>query len=68
MKRLITILLFIARFYIGFKIALWIFLKSSNPQSHQLSEIEVFLVFALFDSWMISISTNFNNEIKDLEN
>mgnify|MGYP003341227027 CR=1 FL=1 len=67
MKTLITILLFIARLYIGFKIALWIYSKSMNPQSHQLSEIEVYLVFVIFDTWLTSFSNNLEIEIKRID-
>lgn len=63
-KTIIALFLLGARIYMGFKIALWIYSKSMNPQSHSISEIEVYLVFAVFDTWLNSVSNNIEIEIK----
>jgi hypothetical protein len=52
MKFLLGIIIIFLRFYIGIQILYWIILKIQSPQSHNLSEIELYLVVVLFDTWI----------------
>jgi len=52
MRFLLSIIIILLRFYIGIQIVYWIILKIQNPQAHTLSEIELYLVTILFDTWI----------------
>lgn len=67
MKLLISLLIIILRLYIGFKIIQWIFFEFSQPQIHSISEIEVYLVIILFDSW-INIQPQIEIEVDNRNN
>ena len=56
MKTVFTLIVLLAKLYLGFKILIWAIMEVSNPELHSLSEIEGYLVFAVFDIW-ISHST-----------
>jgi len=66
MKIVISILFFLARIYIGFKILHWVFLRLLTTQPHPISEIEVFLVYVIFDIWMHVSNTRMEEEMNDL--
>lgn len=55
MKLILGIIIILLRFYIGIQILKWIILEFQNPTLHSVSEIELYLVAILFDTW-ISIS------------
>jgi len=57
MKILFSIFLIIGRLWIGFTILSWVIKKMITPTLHNISEIEVYLVLMIFDTW-ISISQN----------
>jgi hypothetical protein len=57
MKILFSIFLIIGRLWIGFTILSWVIKKMMTPTLHNISEIEVYLVLMIFDTW-ISISQN----------
>ena len=57
MKILFSIFLIIGRLWIGFTILSWVIKKMIAPTLHNISEIEVYFVLMIFDTW-ISISQN----------
>jgi hypothetical protein len=56
MKTIFTLIVLLSKLYIGLRILIWAIAEVSNPELHNLSEIEGYLVFAVFDIW-ISHST-----------
>lgn len=52
MKSFLILLVLIGKIFLGAKILWWIWLKSSNPELHNLSEIEGYLVLLVFDIWI----------------
>lgn len=63
MKSIIAIFLIICRIYIGVKVLWWLFLEMKAPDLHSVSEIEAYLVFVLFDTWVSSSQTDIDIEI-----
>ena len=57
MKILLGIFLIIIRIVVGFKIMVWIAQEYNYPELHSISDVELYLVFLIFDTW-ISISNN----------
>jgi len=57
MKILFSIFLILGRIWIGFAVLSWVIKKIMTPALHNISEIEVYLVLMVFDTW-ISISQN----------
>jgi len=55
MRMLTSLLLIIGRLYTGVKVLHWLILKSIDSAPHPISEIEVILVWIIFDTW-VSIS------------
>jgi hypothetical protein len=55
MKIILSVFLILCRLFIGIKIIYWIIEKINYPQIHSISEIELFLVIVVFDTW-ISLS------------
>ena len=58
MKTIFTLLILLAKLYLGFKILLWGIMEINNPELHNLSEIEGYLVFAVFDIWISHSTTS----------
>jgi hypothetical protein len=56
MKSFFTLFVLLAKLYLGIRILIWAIMEVSNPELHNISEIEGYLVFAVFDIW-ISHST-----------
>jgi hypothetical protein len=54
MRIIIAIFLIICRFWVGFKVLSWIVGKAQSPELHQFSEIELYIVIMIFDSWISS--------------
>ena len=54
MKHLATLLVVIGKIYLGIRILWWTILKMQHPELHNLSEIDVFLVLLVFDTWISS--------------
>ncbi len=55
MKLLLALFLIIIRIFVGFKILVWLIQENRIPELHSISEIEFYLVFLIFDTW-VSIS------------
>jgi len=51
-KSIFTLLVLLAKLYLGFRILIWGIMEISNPELHNLSEIEGYLVFMVFDIWI----------------
>jgi hypothetical protein len=51
MKIILSIFLILCRLFVGIKIIYWIIEKINYPQIHSISEIELFLVIVVFDTW-----------------
>jgi hypothetical protein len=68
MKIVFSFFLIFLRIWIGYRILAWIVVKSFHPEMHSISEIEVHLVIAIFDTWLgksqdnIDISLGKNDE------
>ena len=58
MRILISIFLIIVRFIVGVKIMFWLNHEFSYPNQHDISEIEFYLVFLIFDIWISMSSSN----------
>jgi hypothetical protein len=52
MRIIIAIFLILCRFWVGFKILSWIVSEYNLPELHSISEIELYLVVVLFDTWV----------------
>jgi hypothetical protein len=57
-KSIFTLLVLLAKLYLGFRILIWGIMEISNPELHNLSEIEGYLVFAVFDIWISHSTTS----------
>jgi hypothetical protein len=57
MKLLLGIFLIIIRIVIALKILFWMIQEHKYPELHSISEVEFYLVFLIFDTW-ISISNS----------
>ena len=66
MKIILAIIIVSFRIFLGIQILKWIILKVQNPQLHNISEIELYIVGILFDTWVSS--SHGNIEIKKIEN
>lgn len=62
MKYIVGLLLFIGRLFCGYKIVFWLFEKIYYKNNLPISEIEPFLVFILFDVWVITMIKNTSEE------
>jgi hypothetical protein len=56
MKIILSILLNIARLYLGIKVLVWLVGEILHPELHQLSEIELILVIMVMDNWILNSS------------
>jgi hypothetical protein len=65
MKTVFTLIVLLAKLYLGFKILIWGIMEVSNPELHSLSEIEGYLVFAVFDIWISHSITSVDDLKKD---
>lgn len=61
MKTLFTFIVLLAKLYIGVRILIWGISEIYYPELHNLSEIEGYLVFAVFDIWIFHSTNNFNS-------
>lgn len=52
MKLLLGLFLIIIRIIVGFKILVWLVQEYRFPDLHTMSEIEFYLVFLIFDTWV----------------
>jgi len=57
MKILLGIFLIIIRIVVAIKIISWMIQEYNYPELHSISEVEFYLVFLIFDTW-ISISNS----------
>ena len=57
-KSIFTLLVLLAKLYLGFRILIWAIMEITNPELHNLSEIEGYLVFAVFDIWISHSTTS----------
>jgi len=60
MKLFFTLVILIAKFYLGIRILWWIFLKFSHPEQHHFDEIEAYVVLLIFDIWVGGQSVEIN--------
>ena len=51
-KMLMSLLIIIGRIYLGVRVLYWIVLNFMTEVPHSISEIQVYLVFMLFDVWV----------------
>jgi hypothetical protein len=63
MKIALSIFLILCRFFVGIKILYWIIEKFNYPQIHSISEIELFLVIVVFDTWISSSQSGIDIKI-----
>lgn len=56
MKIILSILLNLARLYLGVKVLVWLVGEILYPELHQLSEIELILVIMVMDNWILNSS------------
>ena len=61
MKTIFTLLVLIAKLYLGFKILSWVFMEMYSPELHNISEIEGYLVFVIFDIWLSHSVSSINS-------
>ena len=52
MKQFFTLLLVIAKIYLGIKVLYWVTLKIYQPELHNISEIDVYVVLLILDIWI----------------
>ena len=53
----------LCRLFVGIKIIYWIIEKINYPQIHSISEIELFLVIVVFDTWVSSSQSGIDIKI-----
>ena len=69
MRLLLSIFLILSRIYVGYHVLAWIISKSSHPELHSVSEIEIYLVLMVFDTWVAKSQDNIDIKItKNEEN
>ena len=59
MKIILSILLNLARLYLGIKVLVWLVSEILYPELHQLSEIELILVIMVMDNWILNSSPSY---------
>lgn len=47
----------VCKIFVAAKVLWWIFLKSTYPEQHEISEIELYVVFLIFDTWISKVGT-----------
>jgi hypothetical protein len=52
MKILFSIFLIFLRIWVGYKVLAWVIAKSFHTELHTISEIEIYLVLIIFDTWI----------------
>ena len=65
MKIILSIFLILCRLFVGIKIIYWIVGKINYPQVHSISEIELFLVIVVFDTWVSSSQSGIDIKINN---
>ena len=65
MKSFFTLFVLLAKLYLGIRILIWAIMEVSNPELHNISEIEGYLVFAVFDIWISHSTTSIEIFKKD---
>lgn len=65
MKKIFIFIVSIIKILIAAKIVWWLVLQGFEPESHPISEIQGYLVFLIFDTWIITSSQNLNLDKKD---
>jgi hypothetical protein len=65
MKIILSIFLILCRLFVGIKILYWIVGKINYPVIHSISEIELFLVIAVFDTWISSSQSGIDIKINN---
>jgi hypothetical protein len=63
MKIILSVFLILCRLFVGIKIIYWIIEKINYPQIHSISEIELFLVIVVFDTWVSSSQSGIDIKI-----
>ncbi len=53
MKILLALFLILIRIIVGFKILVWLVQEYRYPEFHSISDIEFYIVFLLFDIWIL---------------
>jgi hypothetical protein len=52
MKLLLSLFLIIIRIFVVFKILVWLVQENRYPELHSMSEIELYLVVLILDTWV----------------
>ena len=65
MKIILSIFLILCRLFVGIKILYWIVVKIKYPEIHSISEIELCLVIAVFDTWISSSQSGIDIKINN---
>jgi hypothetical protein len=52
MKILFSFFLIFLRLWIGYNVLAWLIAESYHPELHTISEIEIYLVVMIFDTWI----------------
>jgi hypothetical protein len=65
MKAIFTLIVLLAKLYLGLRILIWSVAEVNNPELHSLSEIEGYLVFAVFDIWITHSTTSIKEMNKE---
>ena len=69
MRILLSIFLILSRIYIGYHVLAWIIAKSVHSELHSVSEIEIYIVLIVFDTWVAKSQDNIDIKItKNEEN
>jgi hypothetical protein len=56
-KIILALIILLLRTYIGIKVISWLILNFLEPQSHEISEIQHYLIIILLDIWWLGNST-----------
>jgi hypothetical protein len=59
MKTFFALFILLGKLYLGFRILWWIICDISQPELHNISEIEAYLVLLIFDVWLCQQNTEF---------
>jgi hypothetical protein len=52
MKILFSFFLIFLRLWIGYNVLAWLIAEAYHPELHTISEIEIYLVVIIFDTWI----------------
>ena len=63
MKIILSVFLILCRLFIGTKILYWVVGKINHPELHLISEIDLYLVIIIFDTWISSSQNNIDIKI-----